>query len=626
MAEFFNARALESARSSHFKSTSNALAELVDNSFDAEASIVRIFFVEHIENGGRHPVREIIVADDGVGMPYDILQDCLTFGGGVNTDSSQIVKNRKLGKFGFGLPSSSLSQCPHTVVYSWQNSGDIFCIPLNLKNALEKNSIEAPKPTPVTNEIPKLFGDLKPIINKKHGTIVHWKECDRLSHKHASTLMKHGQTLLGRLYRYLIKAGKRIEFRSFRYDNNGYSATEISPIQVRTNDPLFLTGNSIVASEVWRQAKEHNNELVRKKTEPFVIDEENCKPTSEKLDDYCSTLEFFWKGETYSFEILVSLAHPDIQKPGVREGGATFVGKAYGKKEEEGSISFVRSDREISTGRYGLYTGTDETNRWWSIEVRFLPDADDLMGVSNDKQDVAFRKTKRDLTGDKADLGYEFNEYESDLLEARDELWFKLTKKLDEKIRAARKLVGKITGEFKNTTTNKSEGAILDEQTPETTATTVGVDGKRKGKLKSSEKKLIVERLSQKYPKIDEATIAKAVQRFDEMKIRGVLLYAADENSTLWSFTPVGNFLIIIVNTNHEFYTNIISPLRDGDQSNALAALELFISSLAFDEYNQFYEDDRSRDTLESYREYVGLHLKRYIRENNLSLAAGVLT
>ena len=90
------------------------------------------------------------------------------------------------------------------------------------------------------------------------------------------------------------------------------------------------------------------------------------------------------------------------------------------------------------------------------------------------------------------------------------------------------------------------------------------------------------ERLSQKYPKIDEATIAKAVQRFDEMKIRGVLLYAADENSTLWSFTPVGNFLIIIVNTNHEFYTNIISPLRDGDQSNALAALELFISSLAF--------------------------------------------
>ena len=46
MKTYVSARAFSSQRKSGFKNTSYALAELVDNAFDAEADEVRIIFVE----------------------------------------------------------------------------------------------------------------------------------------------------------------------------------------------------------------------------------------------------------------------------------------------------------------------------------------------------------------------------------------------------------------------------------------------------------------------------------------------------------------------------------------------------------------------------------------------------
>ena len=49
------------------------------------------------------------------------------------------------------------------------------------------------------------------------------------------------------------------------------------------------------------------------------------------------------------------------------------------KHFKSGNIFFVRANREIDFGHFGLYTVTDEKNRFWTIEVHFDSDLDELM-------------------------------------------------------------------------------------------------------------------------------------------------------------------------------------------------------------------------------------------------------
>ena len=55
---------IEATRDSGYKSTSSAIAELVDNSFEADATIVDVVIVGE-ENGAKR----VSVTDNGTGMP-----------------------------------------------------------------------------------------------------------------------------------------------------------------------------------------------------------------------------------------------------------------------------------------------------------------------------------------------------------------------------------------------------------------------------------------------------------------------------------------------------------------------------------------------------------------------------
>ena len=64
---YFSFNALISLRSSGYRNTSYAIAELIDNSFDAEAETVKVIFIDSVGSNGRKFIKEIIVADDGLG-------------------------------------------------------------------------------------------------------------------------------------------------------------------------------------------------------------------------------------------------------------------------------------------------------------------------------------------------------------------------------------------------------------------------------------------------------------------------------------------------------------------------------------------------------------------------------
>lgn len=608
MTTFFSYNALVGQRAAGYKNTAYALAELIDNSFDANANLVRIILIEkRVDN--RRKVDEILVLDDGDGMDQSILQGALQFGNTSNSDIDEVVKKRRKGKFGYGLPNASLSQSPSIHVYSWCKKEKIGYVYLDLDELKHASSIEIPPVKQV--ELPDYYASIIGPL-KNTGTIVSWRSCDRLSFVKGDSIANNSVDLLGKLYRYLLINGKKIVFEIFEYNGSKHQYNKQTTIECVPNDPLFLMPNTVLSKYLWQES--HGPSASGKKKEiysKYSKSPTECSPTNEKLVDHCFVMPFKWRGKTYEFELTTSVALLDIQKPGQRDGGSTTVGDFYGKKESAGNISFVRADREIASGVFGaFYNRTYLPNRYWSLEVKFNADADDLLGVHNNKQGIEFVKTDKELDEDI------FNEHTADLLQARAHCWLELSNKISSAISDAGKHIKKQATQWEATHTSvggsTTSGPQIPTSTSATTETMVATDGKRPRKLKKPEIESLEKRLIEKYPQIDPGDICAAVESLDEMLTRACVLYAPAEAKQLWSYTKVHDFVVVLVNTNHEFYRKILGELRANGQEGALTAFELLLSSLALEE-EDCVSNEKMKLMIESYREAVGSKLHRYM-------------
>lgn len=605
MTAFYGPQALLSQRASGYRNTTYALAEIIDNSFDASASDVYVAFIEK-RIGNRRRVHEILIMDNGLGMDPDIQQTALQFGSTSNTDIEHVVSKKKMGKFGYGLPNASLSQCPSVHVYSWPKSPDkMNYVYLDLSEVISKQSIEIPKITSTT--LPPRY---ESIVKKfpKTGTIVIWRECDRLTNTKGQTLIGNASLVLGRLYRYLLSEGRTIKCEVFEEAANGtYTSTfaeEIKPF-----DPLFLMPDTQV-----RAYLEKDIQTFKEVKEPYekFLTKSGVKPTNEPFAEGTGDVPFEWKGKTYNFKIVTSVANIDIQKPGMREGGNTETGKLYGEKMREGNITFVRSKREIASGTFdGFYKHSEVRHRWWTVEVQFDPAADDLLGVHNNKQGIEFRHTEQEVAPGEDP----YDSLTAEFIQARQALWALLTNRISGAVKKAFKCVKDQAATFdaQQPGINVGGGAIP-TGTGATSNVVLKVDGPRKASLPKEERDALVEKLSDKYPQVKLADIESAVELIDKAKTRACIIYApSDVSNQLWSITRFYNILIVTVNTTHEFYQRFISELRNTNNVGALTAVELFLSSLAVEE-DKLNADEDSKDAIEQFRSNVGSHLHRYIK------------
>src|SRR5262245_20829812 len=112
-------RFIEATRDSGYKNPSAAIAELIDNSFEAGASVVEIVVQKTNFNDKRE--LNVMVSDNGHGMTPSVLRLALQFGGSTRFNSRSGV-----GRFGMGLPNSSLSQGRRVEVYSWTKRGVVW--------------------------------------------------------------------------------------------------------------------------------------------------------------------------------------------------------------------------------------------------------------------------------------------------------------------------------------------------------------------------------------------------------------------------------------------------------------------------------------------------------------------
>ena len=318
---------IQATRDSGYKSTASAIAELIDNSIQAGADEIEVF-IQRTDEDSRFPL-EVYVCDNGGGMDSATLRQALRFGG-----SSRFNDRGGLGRYGMGLPNSSLSQAQRVTVYSWKDPSRVNSCYLDLFEIARGEMAEVPAPRrdryPFEEENPS-----------SSGTIVAWTGCDRLDQRRISTLERKLAFSLGRQFRFFLWGDVQIFI-------NGQP---VQPV-----DPLFLhPASSVTGGRMFGSPIEYE---VRAEQDP------GCQRTGTVTIVFTELPVHDWH----------SLSNQEKRKLGIAKGAG---------------VSVVRGGREVDHGWFFMGNKRRENyDDWWRCEVRFDPVLDEAFGITHTKQQI----------------------------------------------------------------------------------------------------------------------------------------------------------------------------------------------------------------------------------------------
>lgn len=314
---------IQATRDSGYKTLGSALAELIDNSFEAQATIVSVAIGTFSE--AETYDTQVVVSDNGRGMDGNTLAHALQFGW-----SSRFNQRNGHGRYGMGLPNSSLSHAGRVEVYSARRGKIPASVFLDVDDVASGRSTGILSPKGVSRSA---FRELSSFA---FGTVVVWRKCDRLSGRKLGPLCRKLRIELGRLFRYQLWAGKRILV-------NGET--------VRPFDPLFERGEGNL-----RGAQAYGPEL------SFEI------RLQKSTSIVCVRFTELPVEQWHSFS--------NQEK------------NSYGISKNAG-VSIIRAGREIDQGWFFMGRKRKENyDDWWRCEIRFEPKLDELFGVTHTKQEI----------------------------------------------------------------------------------------------------------------------------------------------------------------------------------------------------------------------------------------------
>lgn len=346
--------AVRAMRDNGYKNAAYAIAELMDNSIQAGAKHVELLCAETVSQNSqreRRRINKIAVLDDASGMDETTLRMALQFGNGTRLDPSQ---HKGIGRFGMGLPASSMSQCQRVEVWTWQDGPEnaLYTF-LDLEDIVAQRMSDVPEPKKAQPpEIWRMVGKAW----GRSGTLVVWSTLDRLMWKTATALIDNSEFVIGRMYRTFLQSGE-VKIRLVAFSENRPQNLTIERY-ARANDPGYLmTGTSTPAPY------DHI---------PLF------EPWGGK--DYEVTHEINFRGQSHPVKIRYSFA-----KESAREGHSPG-SRDYGKHAARNTgVSIVRAGRELELDP-GWTDPSEARDRWWGIEVEFPPALDEIFGVTNNKQ------------------------------------------------------------------------------------------------------------------------------------------------------------------------------------------------------------------------------------------------
>ena len=361
---------IEAMRSAGYKGTDHALAEIIDNSIEANASLVEVVSVEMPpdpnQKFGRARIAEIGISDDGEGMDKVTLRRALRFGDGTRLDGSK----RGIGRFGVGLPQSSISQCRRVDIWTWQNGSDnaLHCY-MDLDEIKAQGHQIVPEPS--HRSVPNHWKEILENTNESTGTLVVWSKLDRTQWRGGSKTLEHTANLCGRIYRNFLTDEKKplsLVLKAAKVTRERDAMTIMSEGKCLPNDPLYLMSPSSTPSPF------HDIpmfEVFNERTWTVPVGD-----TKGQIHVRCSLAKTEAINEEKSKES--SIQWPNSYKnPG---------DSPWGKHAEKNKgVSIVRARRELEVS-LAWVNNHEPTERWWSIEVEFDPILDEIFGVVNNKQ------------------------------------------------------------------------------------------------------------------------------------------------------------------------------------------------------------------------------------------------
>ena len=365
-------------RDSGYKSTTHALAEIIDNSIEANATAIEIFGLSRQdEQTGRLTLSELAVLDNGVGMDATTLRGSLRYGYGTRLDRSGI------GRYGVGLPNSSMSQAKQVHIWSWQTGATNALHTWLSINEVERGTEEIPAPT--LQPIPEEYLQSTRNGFEESGSLVVWRDLDRVEWRRASTTFRHTEALLGRIYRrFLARPSERLHGEDLRSDEIGPQRTitcipvewadgafhvqDDDVVQVKPNDPLYLMRDTSCPEEFGSGPM-----FVELEGSPFIVNVPH-------------------EGRSYEVRLRASYARPHVRNSAHSEATwpEQWVGRdagnaPWGKHAGQNlGVSMIRSHRELEIDT--SWVNQDTTERWWTVEVDFPAELDEVFGVTNNKQ------------------------------------------------------------------------------------------------------------------------------------------------------------------------------------------------------------------------------------------------
>lgn len=576
---------IQAMRDNGYKNAAYAIAELIDNAIQAGASQVELLCGERKQQPGeqKRRIEQIAVLDNGCGMDASVLRIALQFGNGTYLDES---KHTGIGRFGMGLPSSSISQCKRIDVWSWQHGVEnALYTYLDLDEIINQQMKEVPEP--VAKPIPRWWYQVGESFGQT-GTLIVWSKIDRCIWRTGKAIIDNSEFLIGRIYRKFINTNQvKIKMVSFDLDEPHKT---IYTKDALANDPGYLMENT------------------------------SCPAPYDKVpmfqpwegDNSCEeivTIKF--KGQQHQVKMRFSYAKEEARQSEKGNPGD----KPHGKHAKKNTgVSIVRAGRELELD-IAVVNGHDTTERWWGVEVEFPPSLDELFGVTNNKQSARnlTEILKMDLNS-LSENGKSWTQYKEELEADEDpkSSLLEIANRINNRLSLIRRLLKQQT----KGTCSASRRYELDKTAKTATVVTKqlqaeghqGKSDQEENLPKQEREKILKQTLEQNGIPEKEAAILAATTVNNDLKYQ--FIESACDNPAFFSVQPKAGVINVILNTEHPAYEKLVELLeKDVEKAdeatlrsrltNSLEALKLLLMAWARYEDEQ-PEGERKRDIQEA--------------------------
>lgn len=571
--------AVKAMRDNGYKNAAYALAELMDNSIQAGARRVELLCVQSTEFVGqrsRQRVKEIAVLDNGTGMNAQVLRMALQFGNGTNLAPEA---QTNMGKFGMGLPASSVSQAKRVDVWSWQEGYESpLHTYLDIDEIVSGDLDEVPEPKP--SKIPRNWMGCSTSYGKS-GTLVVWSKVDRCVWRTGRAIIENSEALIGRMYRKFISTGKaEIRLVCIEDESLTYTIDKLA----RPNDPLYLMVGT---------------------TTPAPYDEQPMFEPFHTAESYENKISIQHEGRTHEVVVRCSMA-----KKASREGGGAG-NREYGQHAARNvGVSVLRAGRELELDP--AWAVTDVRERWWGVEVEFQPSLDEVFGVTNNKQHA--RNFSETATFDFKDMlkdGKTITALKEEMHKDGDPHahLLDIAHLIKSNIKQMREVIDQ---QMKNqrSTDARHDTSALEAEKEATDKTRERQAAGKQGESDADESKPAAQRKSEIVEILEQQGLSPTdAQEIAELAVNDSLKYVFAEASldspAFFSVQPRGGALIVTLNTRHPAYSRLVDVLErnQADQSaevlkerlnNALQGLKLLLMAWAR------YEDEQDTSRREA--------------------------